>query len=126
MNKVEADQIFTEELYRLPGKVLILLPSPWQSLQPDEEVLLRKIVTSIKLSLDGVQVLHRTETDIDSLKVYNPSHIISFGTKLTPNAKLFVAETIEGIQIVQSEALSKLDDSKKKSLWNALKQAFGL
>jgi DNA polymerase III psi subunit len=126
MKKVEADQIFTEELYHLPGKVLVLIPTPWESIQPDHEVLLRKILASVKLSLDGVQVLHLAEADINSLNVYKPSHILSFGTRLNPECKPFTIEKHQDIQIIQSESLEILDDSKKKSLWIALKQAFGL
>src|SRR5688572_14822285 len=126
MNKLEADTIFTEELYRLPGKVLVLIPSPWQSLPPDNEVLLRKILGSVKLSLDGVQVLTLAAASLNSLTVYNPTHILSFGTQLDTEYKPFTLEVKDKIHIVQSEALHSLDDSKKKSLWIALKQAFGL
>jgi len=126
MNKLEADNIFTEELYRLSGKVLVLIPSPWQSLSSDNEVLLRKILGSVRLSLDGVQVLTLATASLNSLTVYNPTHILSFGTQLDPECKPFTVEVKDKIHIVQSEALHSLDDSKKKSLWIALKQAFGL
>lgn len=126
MNKVEAEQIFTEELYRLPGKTLVLLPLPWHTVQPNEVLLLSKILGSVRLSLDAVQVISLAEADVESLKIYNPSHVLSFGCRLTPNTKPFTTETINGVCIVQSDALSNLDDPKKKSLWVALKQAFKL
>lgn len=126
MNNVEAEQIFSEELYLLPRKVLVLIPKPWESLQPDEILLLNKILGSVKLSLSAVQIVCYAETDLTTLKTFNPSYILSFGTRLIPDSKLFNPETIDGIRIVQSEQLLNLDDAKKKSLWQALKQAFGL
>lgn len=124
MNKLEADQIFTEDLYKLPRRVLVLLPEPWQSLNPADETLLRKILASVKLPLEGVQVLSQATADLNSLKVYNPSHILSFGSQLDSELKLFTPTVIDEIRIIQSESLNTLDDTKKKSLWLALKQAF--
>lgn len=126
MNKVEAEQIYIEDLYRLPGKTLVLLPLPWQSMPPSEIVLLSKILGSVKLSLDAVQVLSLSEADVESLKMYNPSYVLSFGSKLRPETNPFTTETVNGICIVQSEMLTDLDDVKKKSLWIALKEAFKL
>jgi DNA polymerase III psi subunit len=126
MNKAEAEQIYTEELYRLPKKVLVLMPQSWDSLNAEEETLLTKILASIRLPLSAVQVLSLNNCEIDSLKIYNPSHVLSFGTKLIHDTKPFSTEVIHGIQIVQSETLGNLDDLKKKSLWTALKQAFAL
>jgi len=126
MKKAEADQIFTEELYRLPEKVLVILPAPWEALTSDQVLLLSKILGSVKLNLDGVQVLHHTEIELSSLIVNNPSYILSFGTRLIPECKPFSYEIVDDMTIIQSEALEFLDDSKKKSLWLALKQAFSL
>ena len=126
MNKVEAEQIFTEDLYQLSGKTLVLLPLPWQSIQQSEIILLSKILGSVKLSLDAVQVISLAEADVESLKIYDPSYVLSFGCKLKPETKPFTTETINGVCIVQSESLINLDDAKKKSLWIALKQAFKL
>ena len=126
MRKAEADQIFTEELYRLPGKVLVLIPKPWESYAPADVLLLSKILGSVKQSLDSVQVVCHGETDIESISIYGPSHVLSFGCSITPKSQPFTAEIIKGIHVVQSESLEMLDDAKKKSLWVALKQAFKL
>jgi hypothetical protein len=126
VRKAEADQIFAEELYLLQKKVLVLIPAPWQSILPEHVQLLGKILASVKLSIDGVIVLHYPKIDLDSLLVYNPKCILSFGTALTPPCKTFVVEEVQGIQIIQAEAFESMDDLKKKSLWIALKQAFKL
>lgn len=116
--------IYTETLYRLPKRVIVLLPGAWTSLAEEELTLLKKILTAVRLSLDSVQILVRTEVNLDSLNTYNPSVVISFGTQLQPSVTPYQSNDKDGVRIIQSDALNQLDDVKKKNLWNALKQAF--
>lgn len=116
--------IYSEELYKLPPGTIVLLPVPWKTLSEDQVTLLGKILGSVKLSLAGVQMLCREQADIHELKVYNPSVIISFGTRLQPNSEMYTVTEADGIRVIQSDALDLLDDAKKKNLWNALKLAF--
>jgi hypothetical protein len=124
MSGVSTQFIYTEELYKLPGRVIVLLPVPWKTVPEDEVMLLGKILGSVRLTLAGVQVLCREKADIHELDVFNPSVIISFGTMLNPKIESYTLSEIDSTPIIQSDALNNLDDSKKKSLWNALKQAF--
>lgn len=116
--------IYTETLYSLPKRVIVLLPNAWATLAEDELTLLKKILTAVRLSLDSVQIVIRTEATLDSLSTYNPSVVISFGTQLQPSVTPYQSNEKDGIRIIQSDALNQLDDVKKKNLWNALKQAF--
>lgn len=116
--------IYTEELYKLPGRVLVLLPVPWETLSEDHIALLTKILGSVRLSLAGVQLVCREKVNADELDVFNPSVIISFGSQLHPTPEMYSVTERNGIRIIQSDPLNLLDDTKKKSLWNALKQAF--
>jgi hypothetical protein len=63
---------------------------------------------------------------IESLATYKPHIIISFGSQLSPTIEPFQCEQVGGVQVIQSDALETLDDTKKKSLWLALKKGFGL
>lgn len=116
--------IYTEELYKLPGQVIVLLPVSWETLPGDQVVLLSKILGSVRLSLTGVQVLCREEVDLEDLKVFNSTAVISFGTVLKPASELYTASEIAGVRVIQSEGLNALNDATKKSLWNALKVVF--
>lgn len=116
--------IYTEELYSLPQRVIVLLPVSWETLPEDQVVLLSKILASVKLSLAGAQILCRETAELSDLKVFNPSVVISFGTALKPACELYTASEIGGIRVLQSEALALLNDATKKSLWNALKASF--
>ncbi len=115
---------YTEALYKRPGRVIVLLSVSWETLPEDDVILLGKILGAVKLSLANVQVLCREKVDVHELDAFNPSVIISFGTMLNPKTESYTLGDVDGIRVIQSDALSKLDDSKKKSLWNTLKQAF--
>jgi hypothetical protein len=126
VNTVEAEHIFLENLYRINGKVLVVLQAPWSSYKPEEITLLTKILGSVKLSIEGVQVLCKESVTIKELLNYEPSFILLFGINFTPSIKTYTAETLEGITVINAESLSSLDDIKKKNLWLALKQGFKL
>lgn len=126
MNPEEAEQIFKEELYNLPARVIVLIPVPWQQLSEDQIVQLRKILEYVKLNLDGVQLLHHDVVEIERLMVYNPSLILSFGTKLIPDDTSDGLQTIHATSIIRTGILGSLDDAQKRSLMSSLKQAFGL
>lgn len=124
MNSAPQQFIYTEELYNLSPKVIVLIPVPWETVPEEHVVLLGKILGSIRLSLAGVQILCREKVALPELEVFNPSAVISFGTALTPASELYTFSQTGGIRIVQSAALGALDEVSKKNLWNALKQAF--
>lgn len=124
MSSAPQQFIYTEELYSLPQRVIVLIPVSWETVPEDQVVLLGKILGSVRLSLAGAQILCREKVDLSELKVFNPSAVISFGTALKPASELYTASETDGIRIIQSEPLSSLNDATKKSLWNALKAAF--
>lgn len=122
MSVVPGQFIYSEELYSLPARTIVLLPLPWNELPEAEITLLDKILGAARLSLAGVQVLSTKKTSLADLAVYNPSLIISFGVGLLPDSEQYQAKTDNGITIIQSDPLGQLDDARKKNLWTALKQ----
>jgi hypothetical protein len=122
MSSTSEQFIYNEELYQLPARVIILIPMPWNELSDGEKALLAKILSAARLSLQGVQILQDTTVAIESLKVYNPAVVISFGVALTPPTDLYEPKKIDGITIIRSDKLDALDDTKKKDLWAALKK----
>lgn len=124
MSEVSGQFIYSEGLYRLPPKVIVLLPVPWETLPENDTALLGKILGSVKLSLAAVQILHSPKTDLRKLIPLNPSVVISFGASVQPESAPYTVHEAEGLKIIQSDALSSLDDARKKNLWAALKQVF--
>jgi hypothetical protein len=121
---IEAEYIFTESIYNPEIKVLVLIPGPWSSLKEEEVVLLTKILNAVKLSFDGIQLMEREEISLEQLSIFEPTHVLLFGTKLIPEIQYYTTITLANTTAIQSDELSNLDDTQKKNLWMALKQAF--
>jgi hypothetical protein len=124
MSTASEQFIYSEELYKLPSTVIVLLPVPWETLSDDQITLLRKILGSVRLTIEGVQILCRKQADLNDLSAFNPLAVISFGVALNPKSELYQSTQVGDVQVIQSDELAALDDTKKKSLWNALKQVF--
>lgn len=120
------EYLYQDELYSLNTKVLIILNPGWNDLSPEERILLTKILGSIKRDIASVQVITCNEFDLDDLKAYQPRQIIAFGAVLKSPQPQYTLISIQGVSLIQADSLSKLDDTKKKSLWIALKQMFGI
>ncbi len=126
MRIVEAGQIFNNELYQLPERVIVLIPVSWENMSEDQITQLSKILSYVKFTLEGVQVLTYTEVAVSELDVFKPSIVLSFGTKLKPPLSPYETHTVKGTQIIYSAALGSLGDSEKRNLMSALKEAFKL
>lgn len=124
MKAAESNTIFTEELYDLRYETVVAIPKELQSLTVDQIQLLTKILASVKLSIDGITILQIPEVNLEKLSVLKTKRILSFGCTPLKNISYYTLETINGIKVIQADALSELDDNRKKSLWNALKQGF--
>ena len=116
------EQTFTEDLYAIPGKVLVLLPHSWVALRPDEVKLLTKILGSVKLKIAQVQILSRETVDLTELVVFNPSSILSFGSKIKQIKTSYQVTDWNGAKAIEADALGSFDDAKKKQLWAALQE----
>lgn len=120
------ESLYQEEIYLARPRTLILIDKPWNEVPDDERALLVKILGSVKLSLAAVQILHRESVALNDLSALNPERVISFGTRLSPVNRQYEYVPIDGYHIIVSDSLSALDDARKKSLWLALRQMFGL
>jgi len=118
--------LFNETLYEIPPRVLVVLSKPWENLSPDDITLLTKILSSIKIKLDSVQVVTRPSFTIDDVDAYAPTLILAFGATINTHTKLYEALTLQGTPVVLANELHELDDPQKKALWLALRQIFGI
>lgn len=114
---------FSEEIYRLPNRVLVLIASEWNELSDEEKQLLRKILNAVNLSVDSVQIHSREEIDINSTAL-KPSSILSFGTRILPSVTPYEAAEVTGIPVIAADTLKNLTDEKKKLLWIALRKVY--
>ena len=120
------EYLYQEELYADRANILIVLAQGWNELSEENQLLLKKILGSVKLDLAAVQIITSQEFNLVDLKAYSPQQIIAFGSKLKGSSAQYQLLSEEGISIIQADSLSSLDDPKKKSLWIALKQMFNI
>jgi len=120
------ENLYPEELYLIATSTLILVDKPWHEITDEEKMLLNKILGSVKLSLAMVTVQHRQDTSVNDLLPLNVERLISFGVAVSPVQKRYEFVPVDGVQAIVADGLSDLDDSRKKNLWLALRQMFGI
>ncbi|MBX2894068.1 MAG: DNA polymerase III subunit psi [Cyclobacteriaceae bacterium] len=118
------DFIYTEELYQIHPLATVVLTKPWKEVSQAEQELLARILTALKLSIDGVTIVHQPKLDL-SVFAIKPEKVIYFGA-LPPGLSYYECIEAQGINLVASEELAKLlaNDQARKMLWTALKQLF--
>jgi hypothetical protein len=117
------ESLFQEDLYLIPSRTLVILEKDWHSYNEAEQLLLSKILGSVKLNLASVQLVTRSRFTADSVASYAPKQIIAFGST-SGSLKKYESTQLEGVNVVLADGLDQLDDARKKSLWTALKQMF--
>lgn len=115
---------YSEEIYRLPDRVLVLIDEEWNALSGDEHQLLGKILSAVNLTTERAHILSMKEIDLNSLSPVKPSAVLSFGTRILQPIAPYEAADHTGIPIIAADSLTKLDEHKKKLLWVALRQVF--
>lgn len=118
--------IYTEELYKPSQRIVVVVSKAWSDVSEDERNVLSKMLVAVKQSLAAVQVVNSREITLADLATFNPSKVLAFGATLEGQSKLYELITIDGVAAIVADSLEKLDDAKKKSLWVALKQMFGM
>jgi len=126
MNATLAKHTYQEGVYQLPGQVLIVLPYAWEKVTDAEQQLLAKILSSIKLSLAAVQVVHAVNFSVADASVFQATTILSFGVPFDGVRSTYESTAMGDVTVVCADTLGDLDDLRKKNLWGALRQAFRL
>lgn len=126
MDSVLFESLFSDQLFAVPSRPVIVINQPWEKIGPEERILLSKILAAIKLSIDAVTIKSQTSLDISSWP-QKPKSLIYFGD---PVKGILQYEVIEanGVSVVASENLKDLlkNDAARKKLWQALKVQFAI
>lgn len=121
------EQLYHEELYGIPPKVLIIIPVAWDELPESDKVLLERILNFTKRNLSSVQILSLKEVEIGSLNIYRPSKVIAFGSDIRSSGKSIESYEpclCDEIVVLRADRLGDLDEPKKKVLRDVLKGMF--
>jgi hypothetical protein len=120
------EHLYQEDLYNIPGSLIVIVCRPWQKILEDEKALLAKILGSVKIGMGSVIVQSMPAVTLDSLRAFNPQKVLIFGASVEGDIKPYERTLVNGISVIKADDLDQLDDLKKKNLWIALKQMFGL
>lgn len=127
MDSQALSQLFPEDLYQYSTPIVVVLSKDWTSYSEEEQMLLRKILASVKEDINSVQMVARPLVDLKALQIYRPSKILLFGADSTDgNLHLYQSTRAQGFIVIRADDLTALDEQKKKNLWLALQQMFGI
>ncbi len=120
------ENLYSEELYQVPAKVIVVIPKPWKEITDDERTVLSKMLVAVKLSTAAVHIVTRAQFSLEDFKAFPFQKVLAFGSTFSGSSKLYEHLTVNGTSVILADALAQLDDAKKKSLWQALRQMFGI
>lgn len=127
MDSQALSQLFPEDLYQYNTPIVVVLSKDWASYPEEEQMLLRKILGSVKVDINTVQMVARPLVDLNALQIYRPAKILLFGANSSDgNLPLYESTTAQGFTVIRADDLSVLDEQRKKNLWLALQQMFGI
>jgi len=126
VNPILFDSLFPEGLFAISPSPIIILDQPWETITASEKILLEKILTAIKQTLNTVSIKYQDSLDL-SAWAEKPSQVIYFGMPVK-GIPLYETITPNGVRMIASgnlKDLSSNEDARKK-LWQALKKQFSV
>jgi len=126
VNPQALPHLFQEELYQFNTPVVVVLAQPWHLYTAEEQALLKKILSSVKVDMNAVQMVAQPSIELQTLHIYSPSRVLLFGVNPAEDLPAYQLHTAQGFMVIRADDLGALDDQKKKNLWLALRQMFGI
>lgn len=118
------ESLYSEELYTIEGKMLIVISRPWGEITDEEKVLLSKILGAVKLTIAAVQIVSKKDFSMEDFNLFSPRCVLAFGANLTGSLKKYEVVTTDTGSVIVADELRLLNDVTKRNLWLALKQVF--
>lgn len=126
MNASALNHLFQEELYQFATPVIVVLPRAWDTYAPEDQHLLKKILTSVKVDINGIKMVTGPSMELKMLSIYQPARVLIFGGEPGEPTEKYQQVTAQGFMVIRADDLNVMDDQKKKNLWIALRQMFGV
>ncbi len=119
-------QLFQEELYKYESPVIVVLARDWADYTSEQQTLLQKILTSVKINISSVQMICLPFISVNSLALFSPARVLIFGAKTNEEIGLYQQTPAQGFIVVRADDLDHLDENRKKELWTVLRQMFNV
>jgi hypothetical protein len=124
--KTAESHLFHEEIYVLPPQMVVVTARPWHKILDEEKALLVKILGSVRVNINAISIVHQDKVSIESLKALNPGKVLVFGSDVQGDLKSYELVVVDGVSVIRADDFPALDDVRKKTLWGAMKQMFGV
>ena len=123
MNTVHSEILFSEELYLIEGKTVVVMAEPWEKIGAEGRALLQKILQAVGLSMEAVTILHQPLLQVKSIGS-RPRRVIYFGSGT--DGPLYEPSRVDDVSVILSASLDQLqsDAAAKQKLWAGLKVLF--
>jgi hypothetical protein len=118
------EYLYQEEIYQISNGIVVVLPLSWEKTPESDKTLLTKILGSVRINIDSVVIITRSQVSLSQLTSFNSGKVLVFGSAGLAEVKSYEKTELDGISVIKADNLSALTDSTKKSLWMALKQMF--
>lgn len=103
-----------------------MLPRAWDTYTPADQLLLHKILTSVKIDINAVKMVVGPAIQLKSLGIFQPCRVLIFGGEADEPKEKYEQVTAQGFTAIRADDLHAMDEQMKKSLWVALRQMFGV
>ena len=120
------EALYSEELYDFTPPVVVVVSRPWAQISAEHRTVLAKMLAAVKLSIESVHIIHRNEFSLEELAPLQSRKVLAFGANLKSPIAPYQHISQNGTSLIVSDALDQLDDTRKKNLWLALRQMFGV
>src|SRR5687768_15156560 len=97
--------LYQEELYSIPPRILVILSNPWETLTEAEQTTLTKMITALRLNIAAIQIITLESFSIEDLAAYAPSKVIALGAALQGSSRVYESFSHQGIPFVVADAL---------------------
>ncbi len=117
------ESTYPEELYLIQPRVMVVIPVAWTEVKEAEKILLSKILSAVKQSLDSVVIRQQPQLDL-SVWTEKPKRVLCFSP--AEGFPKFEVLPVQGTSVIVSLPLPELlaNDEAKKKLWAGLKVMF--
>lgn len=127
LNRSLLTHLYQEEVYHFTHLVTVVLARPWASYSAEEHAMLYRMLGAVHVSPGRVRTLVRPSLNLKSLIPFSPERVLVFGSTIQDSeVPLYQDTSVMDFRVIRAEDLDALDDQKKKILWAALRQMFGL
>ena len=126
MNLEIFETTFSEELFQIKFKPIVVINEGWNKLDDKERELLTKIISALRISIDAITIVTRPGLDVTYFQ-QKTNHLLYFGI-LPAGVSYYEVLQSGDLSFICSESLAQLVDNEqaRKQLWQGLRKLFSI